>query len=151
MSLYLKNGRPKVCYNWFGTVYTVEAPEKLPAGKHAVRFHFDYDGGGLGKGGKMTISIDGKKVAQGRIENTVPFAFSIETVDVGADHGQPVADDYSSNVFTGGSLNSVLRSSCMTIAECGLSEPAQSKWFHNPHSAIRIPQFLEETHQSPDH
>jgi arylsulfatase len=56
----------------------------------------------------MTISVDGKEVARGRIEKTVPFAFSVETVDVGADHGQPVADDYTSNVFTGGSLNSVL-------------------------------------------
>ncbi len=81
-----------------------------------MRFHFDYDGGGLGKGGTMSISVNGKAVARGRIEKTVPFAFSIETVDVGSHHGLPVADDYSSNVFTGGSLNSVL-------IELGKEEP----------------------------
>jgi len=117
VSFYLKSGKPKFCYNWFGTLYTVEAAEKLAVGKHAVRFHFDYDGGGLGKGGTMTISVDGKAVANGRIEKTVPFAFSTETIDVGSDHGLPVADDYSSNIFTGGSLNSVL-------VELGKEEPA---------------------------
>jgi hypothetical protein len=96
---------------------SVEAPQNLAAGKHAVRFHFDYDGGGLGKGGTMTISVDGKEVAQGRIEKTVPFLFSIESVDVGADLGLPVASDYTSKVFTGGSLNSIL-------VELGEEEPA---------------------------
>ncbi|HEX4999985.1 MAG TPA: arylsulfatase [Terriglobia bacterium] len=124
LSFYLKNGRPKVCYNWFGTLYNIEAPAKLPAGKHSVRFHFDYDGGGLGKGGKMTISVDDKPVANGRIEKTVPFAFSIDTVDVGADYGRPVAGDYSSNVFTGGSLNSVL-------VELGKEEPVTAE--HHEH------------------
>ena len=66
LSFYLKGGKPKV-NDWFGTPYTVEAPEKLAAGKHAVRFHFDYDGGGLGKGGTMSISVNGKAVARGRI------------------------------------------------------------------------------------
>jgi hypothetical protein len=116
VSFYLKGGKPKVCYNWFGTIYRVEASQKLPAGKHAVRFHFDYDGGGLGKGGTMTISVDGKEVGKGRIENTVPFVFSMETVDVGSDHGVPIADDYTSNVFTGGLLNSV-------FVELGKEEP----------------------------
>ena len=117
VSFYLKDGKPKVCYNWFGTVYTVEAPEKLSPGNHLVRFHFDYDGGGLGKGGTMTISVNGKSVAKGRIEKTVPVVFSMDTVDVGSDLGRPVARDYSSNVFTGGSLNSVL-------VELGKEEPA---------------------------
>src|SRR5262245_49874825 len=108
LSFYLKGGKPKVWYDWFGTPYTVEAPEKLPAGKHSVRFSFDYDGGGLGKGGTMTISVDGKAVAEGRIEKTVPFFFALETVDVGLDWGLPVANDYTSKVFTGGLLNSVL-------------------------------------------
>jgi hypothetical protein len=45
MSLYRKGGKPEVCYNWFGAGYTVEAPEKLTAEKHALRFQFDSDGG----------------------------------------------------------------------------------------------------------
>src|SRR5262249_22659999 len=91
-------------------------------GKHALRFHFDYDGGGIGKGGTMTISLDGKDVAKGRIEKTVPIVFSMDTVDVGADVGRPVASDYTSTVFTGGTLRSVL-------VELGAEEPATDE--HN--------------------
>ena len=64
----------------------------------------------------MTILVDGKAVAKGRIEKTVPIAFSLETVDVGLDWGRPVAADYTNKVFTGGSLNSVL-------VELGKEEP----------------------------
>jgi arylsulfatase len=108
LSFYLKGGKPTVCYNYFGTFYTIEAPDKLTAGKHSLRFHFDYDGGGPGKGGTMTISADGKQVAKGRIDQTAPFVFSMDTVDVGADRGRPVARDYTTSVFTGGSLGTVL-------------------------------------------
>ena len=59
MTFYLKDGKPKFWYDSFGTPYTIEAPKKLAAGKHSVRFHFDYDGGGIGKGGTMTVSVDG--------------------------------------------------------------------------------------------
>src|SRR5262249_1987655 len=120
LSFYLKGGKPKGCYNYFGTVYTVEAPGKLAAGKHPLRFHFDYDGNGLGKGCTIAISVDKKDVVKGRIEKTAPFVFSMDTVDVGSDRGRPVATDYSSNVFTGGSLNSVL-------VELGKEEPATAE------------------------
>src|SRR5262249_52434768 len=33
MSFYLKDGKPAVCYNSFGTVYKAEAKEKVPKGK----------------------------------------------------------------------------------------------------------------------
>jgi hypothetical protein len=56
----------------------------------------------------MTISVDGKEMAKGRIDQTAPFVFSMDTVDVGADRGRPVARDYTSSVFTGGSLGTVL-------------------------------------------
>jgi len=121
VSFYLRRGRPKVWYDWFGTTYAIEASDKLPPGRHALRFQFDYDGGGIGKGGTMTIAIDGKPVAKGRIEKTVPIAFSLETVDVGFDTGRPVASDYSSSVFTGGSLNSVL-------VDLGAPEPAKDEY-----------------------
>ncbi len=45
-------------------------PKPLPAGKATIRFEFAYDGGGLGKGGTGTILVNGKKVAEGRIERT---------------------------------------------------------------------------------
>src|SRR5262249_27510023 len=120
LSFYLKSGKPTVCYNYFGTIYTIEAKVRLLAGRHTLRFHFDYDGDGLGKGGTMTIAPDGKNDAEGRIEKTAPFVFSMDTVDVGSDVGRPVAKDYTSTVFTGGSLNSVL-------VELGEEEPAKDE------------------------
>ena len=65
---------------------------------------FAYDGGGLGKGGTVTLYVDGAKVGEGRVEGTVPMAFSAdETTDVGSDTATPVSDDYGpkTSTFTG--------------------------------------------------
>lgn len=65
---------------------------------------FAYDGGGLGKGGDVTLSVDGTPVGTGRVEQTQPFLYSMdETVDVGIDAGTPVSEDYTSPAsrFTG--------------------------------------------------
>ena len=35
--------------------------DKLPAGKHTVAVDFTYDGGGIGKGGTATLTVDGQK------------------------------------------------------------------------------------------
>ena len=56
---------------------------------------FDYDGGGVSKGGKVTLYIDGEPVGEGRVERTEPFLFSTdETLDVGYEAGSPVTPDY---------------------------------------------------------
>ena len=85
--------------------YRVAGKEKLPAGKHTITFDFKYDGGGVGKGGTGTLSVDGKKVAEGKIERTVGRRFSLdETFDVGEDTGTPVVEDYADKMpfkFTG--------------------------------------------------
>ncbi len=65
---------------------------------------FKYDGGGVAKGGAVTLYVDGKVVGQGRIEKTVPMAFSAdETCDVGKKAGSPVSPDYgpTGNEFSG--------------------------------------------------
>ena len=65
---------------------------------------FAYDGGGLAKGGSVTLYLDGAQVGEGRVEGTVPMIFSTdETTDVGADSATPVSDDYgpTGNAFTG--------------------------------------------------
>ena len=69
------------------------APEALPAGPATVILDFAYDGGGAGKGGKATLSVNGKSVAEGRVEKTQPNVFSAdETADVGIDNQTPVAE-----------------------------------------------------------
>src|SRR4029077_3008992 len=65
---------------------------------------FDYDGGGLGKGGTGQLFVNGQKGADGRIERTQPLVFSADdTEDVGEDLGTPVSEDYKEgdNRFTG--------------------------------------------------
>jgi arylsulfatase len=95
-SLYLNDGKPTYTYNWLGLQrYTVAATQALPPGKATIRFEFAYDGGGLGKGGKGTLSINGKQVATGRIERTQCCVFSAdEGADVGIDEGTPVTEAY---------------------------------------------------------
>ena len=97
-SLYLHEGRPKYCHNLAGLQrFYVEADSAVPAGEHQVRMEFAYDGGGLGKGGLVTLYVDGDKVGEGRVEGTVPMIYSgDETCDVGYDSGTPVSDDYTS-------------------------------------------------------
>ena len=73
-------------------------------GKATIRMNFDYDGGGVGKGGVATLLVNGEKVASGRIERTQPAIFSAdETAAVGTDDATPVTDDYQErdNSFTG--------------------------------------------------
>ena len=120
-SLYLKNGKPTYTYNWLGMQrYTIASTEPVPAGKATIRYTFAYDGvelgqAGLGmkflkllpsftiehvfalvgKGGLGTLFVNGKKVAEGRIEHTHPARIAgNEGVDVGEDDGTPVIEDY---------------------------------------------------------
>jgi arylsulfatase len=104
-SLYLRDGIPTYCYNLFGLQrFKVVASAPVPAGTHQVRMELAYDGGGLAKGGTVTLFVDGAPVGEGRVEATQPMAFSAdETADIGRDTASPVSDDYdgASSVFTG--------------------------------------------------
>jgi len=92
--LYMKDGKPIYTYNFLGLErYTVAGPDAVPAGAATVVLDFVYDGEGLGKGGLATLYVNGKKVAEGRIEKTQPLIFSAdETADVGLDNQTPVAE-----------------------------------------------------------
>jgi arylsulfatase len=103
--LYVHQGRLTYQYSFCGLQrYTVSADAPLPSGEHQVRMEFAYDGGGLGKGGTVTLYVDGAQVGSGRVERThiVLFTFD-ETTDVGRDTGAPVTDDYPAgdNAYTG--------------------------------------------------
>jgi arylsulfatase len=104
-SLYLKQGRPTYCHNLFGLQqFHVNGEAQVPPGVHQVRMEFAYDGGGLGKGGTVSLYVDGEKTGAGRIEATVPLAYSAdETCDVGSDTASPVSSDYTpeESRFTG--------------------------------------------------
>lgn len=104
-SLYVReDGRPEYFYNWMGhEKYAITGDAPLPAGRVSLRVAFAYDGGGLGKGGDVTLSVDGNVAARGRVERTVPFLFSMsgETFDVGQDTGAPAGPYEHALPFTG--------------------------------------------------
>ena len=59
-AVYAKDGRAKFVYNVLGIQeFAIEADAPIPAGTHQVRMEFAYDGGGLAKGGDVTLYHDG--------------------------------------------------------------------------------------------
>ena len=104
-SVYAKEGKLKFAYNVLGIQeFYAEATTPIPQGKHQVRMEFAYDGGGLAKGGNVTLYYDGQSVGTGRVEATQPMIFSAdETTDIGYESGTSVTPDYSAHTskFTG--------------------------------------------------
>jgi hypothetical protein len=94
--LFAQDGKLGYHYSYCGlerTTVLSDAP--IGAGTHQVRAEFAYDGGGIGRGGSVTLFIDGKAAGSGKVARTHPMYFSFdEGLDVGTDTGMPVYDDY---------------------------------------------------------
>lgn len=120
-ALYAKNGKLKYCYNLLGVQYFyVEAGDALPSGEHQVRMEFAYEGGGLGKGGSVTLYVDGQKVGDGKVAATAAMVFSADDgCDVGRDTGAPVSQDYGAH---GNAFNGEVRGVEISIDEAGSSD-----------------------------
>ena len=108
-ALWMKGGTPRFSYNFLDlgtTRWAGTAP--IAPGRHRVEFSFVYDGGGAGKGGVGTLSVDGKTVDSHRIEHTIPGTLTwFEGLDVGADYSTPVDRLYQSPNAFGGTVKSV--------------------------------------------
>jgi len=132
-SLYAKGGKLKYCYNWGGFKhFYVEGSTPIPAGEHQVRMEFAYAGGGLGKGGKVTLYTDGKKVGEGDIPATLAMIFSADDgLDVGEDNGAPVSEDYGPR---GNAFNGEVRGVQLAIADAA----ENADHLVSPEDAIRI-------------
>lgn len=96
-TLFVKDGKARFEYNVLGIhAFPVEADTEIPAGKHQVRMEFAYDGGGLAKGGDVTLYYDGEAVGTGRVAATQPMVFSAdETTDIGYESGTMVSPEYT--------------------------------------------------------
>lgn len=103
--LYMKGGKVKHEYNFFGLEHTnIASPKSLGAGKHEIKYEFVVDDPKPGAGGTCALYVDGQKVAEGRIPKTQPFVFSAdEGIDVGVDNETNVSNDYKEreNKFSG--------------------------------------------------
>lgn len=94
--LYLRDSKPTFVYNFLSIArFTMVAQDPLPKGKTTLTVDFNYDGGGMGKGGKLTMSANGATIGEGRLERTIPIQFSLgEGLDVGRDVGSPIDFTY---------------------------------------------------------
>ena len=103
--VYLKDGRLTYTNSFCGIEFTtIRADDPIPAGEHQVRMEFAYEGGGVGKGGEVTLYMDGDEAASGHVKRTHITMYTFdETTDVGRDTGSPVTHDYPAedNQFTG--------------------------------------------------
>jgi arylsulfatase A-like enzyme len=90
--LMMHEGAARFVYNLVGVeVSVIDAEEPLPAGEHQVRAEFAYDGGGLAKGGTVTLYYDGEQTGQGTLAATAPIGFSPnETAGIGHELGTTV-------------------------------------------------------------
>ncbi len=118
---YLLKGKPVFTWNLVDLKRVKwEGPDALAPGKHLLEFDFKYDGlgmetmafgsaSGIGRGGTGTLKVDGKVVAEQKMESSLPFILQWdENLDVGSDTGTPVDDrDYKVPFAFTGKLNKV--------------------------------------------
>jgi arylsulfatase A-like enzyme len=137
-SLYAKDGKLKYCYNLGGVKYFyVEGATPIPAGEHQVRMEFAYSGGGLGKGGNVTLYTDGQKIGEGVIPATLAMIYSADDgCDVGFDGGSAVSEDYGSQ---GNAFNGRVKGVQLAIADDAVSVDHLVK----PEDAIRIAMSMQ--------
>jgi arylsulfatase len=95
--LYVQDNRPVFVGNFLNRSLTrVTSKSSLPAGAATLRAEFAYDGGGLGKGGTMSLFVNDEKVGEGRMEQTQAITLGLGgTLDIGEDTGSPVDEAYT--------------------------------------------------------
>lgn len=107
-SFLVLDGKPVFAYgasNQDAHKYVISSNQVLSQGRHTLVMDFKYDGGGIGRGGSVILSVDGQKVGEGRVDRTAGIRFSAdETFDIGLDTGTPVIESYVDRMpfrFTG--------------------------------------------------
>jgi arylsulfatase len=107
--LYMRDNRPVFVSNFLGRTYTrVTAAKPLSAGPATVRAEFAYDGGGLGKGGTMRLFVDGQKVGEARMAQTLPIGIGLGgKLDIGEDTGSAVDEAYTPPFRFAGTIRKV--------------------------------------------
>ncbi|HEX6874462.1 MAG TPA: arylsulfatase [Nocardioidaceae bacterium] len=103
--LLMHQNYARFVYNLFGVqVFVIDADQPVKPGEHQIRAEFAYDGGGLAKGGTVSLYYDGEKAGEGRVDVTQPMIFSAtEGLDIGRESGTCVQPTMSpeETVYTG--------------------------------------------------
>jgi arylsulfatase len=107
--LYVQKGKPVFVGNYLGRSWTrVTSKSALPAGPVKLRAEFAYDGGGLGKGGTLSLFVNDTKVGDARMAATHPITLGLGgALDIGMDSGAPVDDAYTPPFRFNGTIEKV--------------------------------------------
>jgi arylsulfatase A-like enzyme len=108
-TFFVKDGKLQYTYNYVAEQrFEVASDEDVPTGRHALSFEFEPTGEaeplkGKGTPGKAKLFVDGKPVGETEFPVTIPLAMGLASgVNVGADAGAPVTDEYEPPfAFTG--------------------------------------------------
>jgi len=105
-SPFVQDGRLTHTYSMMGVfIFRQQAEEPLPTGEVNVRMEFVADAPKPAIGGQVTLLVNGKEVAAGRMDHTVPIRFSAYSgMDIGRDNGGVVDMNYEDKkpfAFTG--------------------------------------------------
>jgi arylsulfatase len=94
LSCYLKDGVLCYEYNLFEIDRTqIKAKNKLAAGKAKIEVETKLERPGAPA--QITMKVNGRQVATGKVPITAPFAFTAnDCLDIGSDLGSPVSLDY---------------------------------------------------------
>lgn len=95
--LYVRDNKPVFVGNFLGRSYArATSKSPLPAGKVNLRAEFAYDGGGLGKGGTLSLFVNEQKVGEAKMKQTQAITLGLGgALDVGADTGSAVDEVYT--------------------------------------------------------
>jgi arylsulfatase A-like enzyme len=96
LAAFVKDGVLMYEYNLFEIERTlIKATDKLPAGKAKIEVESRLVAPKRGAPLDVTLKVDGKVVAQGRVPITAPLGFTAnDCLDIGSDLGSPVSPEY---------------------------------------------------------
>jgi arylsulfatase len=107
--IYVRDGKPVFAGNFLGRSTTrVTSNAALPAGAVKLRGEFKYDGGGMGKGGVLSLFVNNQKVGEARMNETQGITLGLGgALDIGEDSGSPVDEAYTPPFRFSGAIKQV--------------------------------------------
>lgn len=103
-SFYLKDGHLCFHYNALAPcAWTVRSAQPVEDGSHAVKAVFTIDNPKPGQGGELTLWLDGKEVARGRLTRTLRSFINQDSFNIGCDTVSAISPDYTipTSIFEG--------------------------------------------------
>ncbi len=101
--LFIQNNRMVFAYNRIGRVTRLVSAIELPVGECELAVIFKKTAPNQGM---ATLQINGAMAGEGSIA-LLPFRQTVAGLDIGADHGSTVCDDYAAPFHFGGRLHHV--------------------------------------------